>query len=141
MTEFTIQDSFQDLEKELRHFTGCPYPEKPKKPAALPNYPSAQQARDYANQVDQYEIELAESIIQRDVFNQYRADIERIWHDKLSDYVRFHSDTISPPAWDKIFTHIYSLAYDDAHSGGYEEVRIKVESYSNLVYACMEVLR
>ena len=101
------------------------YPKSPKKPRLSSN-PSAQEAREYADALEHYDIVYTEY---RDELMKYTSEIHRR-EDQFRKELQEEYDLS-----DAHFSVLWSFAWDDGHSAGYEEVVLYFERYYDLVTA------
>ena len=99
------------------------YPKSPKKPRLSSN-PSSQEAREYADALEHYNIAYAEF---RDKLAKHTSEIHRREDQFRKELQKEYNLS------DAQFAVLWTFAYDDGHSAGYEEVVLYFERYHELV--------
>lgn len=114
-------DIMKQLEEEIRALV---YPNPPRKPTSI-GLKTPSDHRKYAAALEVYENEVNEYKARKDEYNEKRADLEAKWQDVLFS----SASPILPQAVKAI---VYRKAYEDGHSGGYEETRNHFYDYVDM---------
>lgn len=116
------QLDFAGLERLLRDSSG--YPDRPVKPKALPSDATPAQLRAHADALEAHEKAMESYQSAEAAYRVKQAFIQNIWDEKLrTEYEHL------PNA---VYEILYSRAYEDGHSAGWDEVRNYMIGYDEL---------
>lgn len=101
------------------------YPSKPKRPRLPDSGGTAEDFRNYADQLDSYETGIAEWRTRADAYNRRSRELEQEFQRDLEDH---HGMTGHPKA-----AILFGKAWDRGHSAGYYDVALVYDDLVDLV--------
>lgn len=106
------------LDKMINYFRDQlpPYPSMPSKPRLTKN-PNAEEARKYANEVDNFEFVMAQYRKEKEAYSAISSPLECLFTDLTKDLSGLNT-SVPEQYRDKV----YSYAYQRGHSSGHSEI-------------------